>query len=955
MAPFFYIFDANCSPDIYMMKRPFFLLLLTFITSVGFAQKSGKNEGGRQRIDLKGQWQFALDTSNTGITAEWFKKDLPDKIMLPGTTDINKKGFLNKDSTTMHLSRVYRYEGPAWYRRKVTIPKSFFSKHIRLVLERSKTSKIWIDDVLVGGSSILQAPQEFDLSKYLSPGDHVITIQIDNTLKLTPYGNVHIYSEDAQTNWNGIIGEFFLEASAKTYINNLQVYPDIQQKKINVQLGIENHKALRNVDIIVAVEKTLNGKTVHLKAQTYELPSKALLDLTYELGNDSELWDEYHQPLYKVTVAIAGRNMNDVASSSFGMRKFAIKGTQFTINDRTIFLRGKHDAAVFPLTGHPPMDAEGWIKVFNIAKSYGINHYRFHSWSPPAAAFDAADEVGMYLQVELPFWGGLDDDGTAMALRAEGIAMLKNFANHPSFVLFSHGNEIWGGHERVEQNILAFKAYDSRPLYTMGSNVNIGYFPLQKSSDFFVGTRTKSEGDTILTHTRLTHAFADSKNGARLNSLAPSADIKYDYPVAQMKVPIISHEIGQYQIYPDYKEIKKYTGVVEARNLEIFRDRLKHAGMLDQNLVFQKASGAWAALCYKAEMEAAIRTKGFGGFQLLDLQDFPGQGTALVGILDAFMDSKNVISREEWLKSCNDVVLLLEFPKFVYTSQESFNAKIQVANYSDKSLEKGYEWSLTTEKGTLIKQGTVRPTLINSGGITSLEVIDVPLDGIKKAERVTARIALSDGSYTNTYSFWVFPNAAAKTELTGINVVTSLDDDVFRKLQKGAKVLLMPQTDAVKDNSVPGLFPPEFWNWGMFKSISESNKKPVSPGTLGLLTDPKHPIFSSFPTDAHTNWQWFSIIKASNALILDQTDATYRPIVQVIDNLERNHKMGMVFEFKIGKGKLLVCTSQLNKIMDKPEARQFYNSLVDYMKSTKFKPVKEITKAQLKSLKLSVD
>lgn len=938
------------------MKNPIFFLLFTFITSLAVAQKPNKNaDAARQRIDLKGQWQFALDTSDAGIKEQWFKKDLSDKILLPGTTDLSKKGFLNTDSTTMHLRRVYRYEGAAWYRRKVTIPKSFFSKHIRLVLERTKTSKIWVDDVLVGGSAIMQAPQEFDLSKYLGPGEHVITVQIDNSLKLTPYGNVHIYSDDAQTNWNGIIGELFLEATTKTFINNLQVYPDIKLKNISVQLGIENYKALRNVDVVLTVEKILNGRVERLKPQKFELASKALLNLTYELGDDAELWDEYHQPLYKVTAAIAGRNMNDEASASFGMRKFAVTGTQFSINDRTIFLRGKHDAAVFPLTGHPPMDVEGWVRIFNIAKSYGINHYRFHSWSPPAAAFSAADQVGIYLQVELPFWGGLDDDATAMALRAEGMAMLKNFANHPSFVLFSHGNEIWGGHERVEQNILAFKAYDSRPLYTMGSNVNIGYFPLQKSSDFFVGTRTQSEGDTILTHTRLTHAFADSKNGATLNSLPPSTKIKYDYPVSQMKVPIISHEIGQYQIYPDYKEIKKYTGVLEARNLEIFRDRLKKADMLDQNLAFQKASGAWAALCYKAEMEAAIRTKGFGGFQLLDLQDFPGQGTALVGILDAFMDSKNVVSREEWLKSCNDVVLLLEFPKYVYTNQESFNAKIEIANYSNKNIERGYEWSLKTERGVLLKQGSFPPTVMGSGQITTLGSIDVPLDGIGKAERVTVRIALTDGSYLNTYSFWVYPQVSTKTDVAGVNVVTSIDEDIFKKLQKGAKVLLMPQTAAVKDNSVPGLFPPEFWNWGMFKGISESNKKPVSPGTLGLLTDPKHPIFNSFPTDAHTNWQWFSIIKASNSLILDQTDAAYRPIVQVIDNLERNHKMGMVFEFKVGKGKLLVCTSQLNTIMDKPEARQFYNSLIEYMKSSKFKPVKEITKSQLNALKLSAD
>jgi hypothetical protein len=149
---------------------------------------------------------------------------------------------------------------------------------------------------------------------------------------------------------------------------------------------------------------------------------------------------------------------------------------------------------------------------------------------------------------------------------------------------------------------------------------------------------------------------------------------------------------------------------------------------------------------------------------------------------------------------------------------------------------------------------------------------------------------------------------------------------------------------------LPGLFPPEFWNWGMFKSISESAKKPVSPGTLSLLTDPKHPALRLFPTDGHTNWQWFSIIKASKSIILDSTDHSYRPIVQVIDNLERDHKLGLVFEFKVGTGKLLVCSAALNLIMQKPEAQQLYRSLIQYMQTADFNPSYEISKQKLQSI-----
>src|SRR5690606_38608920 len=262
-------------------------------------------------------------------------------------------------------------------------------------------------------------------------------------------------------------------------------------------------------------------------------------------------------------------------------------------------------------------------------------------------------------------------------------------------------------------NIAALKAYDSRPLYTTGSNNNIGYTPPGQQSDFFVGARTPSAGDTTATHIRLTHSFADSHDGGILNTQSPSTAINFSHVVSQFDLPLVSHEIGQYQIYPDFDEINKYTGVLRARNLEVFRRRLAKTGMGEMDSIFQQASGAWSALCYKAEMEAALRTPGFGGFQLLDLQDFPGQGTALVGVLDAFMDSKGVITAEEWRQSCHDVVILLEFPKYCWTTNETYSANVLVANYSDKSLSNGLAWQVQKQDGTVIQQGTFDDVVLN--------------------------------------------------------------------------------------------------------------------------------------------------------------------------------------------------------------------------------------------------
>ncbi len=904
----------------------------------------------RLNMDLSGYWQFSMDTANSGIQQEWFNSEFQDSILLPGTMDSNHKGFKNTDTTIMHLNRLYKYEGPAWYKRVITIPSDWEDHHIELTLERTKPSEIWIDGKYAGSSMLLESPQHFDLTSYLSPGKHTITVRINNSLKLTPYGNVHIYSDDTQTNWNGIIGDIRLTASNKTWIKDLQVYPDIREKQISVKLVAENPLRLANLNVELQITRYTSDNQSTQSIANYRVPFDSVIEISCSLENNLGLWDEFQQPVYRLNAIISDSEKKlDNKVVPFGMREFGVKGTQFTINGRTTFLRGKHDACVFPLTGHPPMDTAGWMRVFRIAKSYGINHYRFHTWCPPEAAFEAGDHAGIYLEPELPFWGGLDSDTTADMLTNEGIALLKSYANHPSFVMLSPGNEIWSGHERVKRIIDTLKLLDNRPLYTQGSNNNIGYVGPMEGTDFQVAARTPFEKDTTLTHTRLTQAFADSRQGGILNTQQPSTAVNFDYAVQHTDMPLISHEVGQYQIYPNYKEISKYTGVLRAWNLEVFRNRLKKAGMLDQDSAFTKASGVWSALCYRAEIEAALRTKGLAGFQLLDLQDFPGQGTALVGILDAFMDSKGVISPDAWRHFCNDVVPLLEFDKYCWTTDEIFKAHIQTANYSNQDIKENLIWKAVGKDGNLIASGTFSTPDIKQGGLRDIGDIKIPLKDCKVPEKLTVTLSLAHTNYSNSYPVWVYPEAG-KPDTKDIVVAENLSSSVINELKNGRKVLLLPDKSTVEQNSVGGLFPPDFWNYGMFKGISEWVKKPVSPGTLGILTNPEHPLFNSFPTEFHTDWQWWSIIKASNPLILDSTEKAYRPIVQVIDNLERNHKLGLIFEFKSGKGKLLVCMSRLNDITNHPEAAQLYRSIIDYMESEQFNPTYEINEELLKEI-----
>ena len=795
-------------------------------------------------MDLSGTWQFALDGQRL-VHPDYI---LTETVQLPGTTDTNKKGdpLIKKDETT-HLSRIYSYKGRAWYKRQVAIPADWQGQPVYLFLERTKPTEIYVDAKFVGASNDISTPQVFDLSKWLTPGRHDLAIMVDNGNGVPEqlYANSHAYTEDTQTNWNGIIGRIEL----------------------------------------------LNG-----------LPSAAQI--------------EEHP------------NLKD----------FHIEGQHFYANGHLIFLRGKHDACVWPLTGHVPMDVEAWRNYLGECAAYGLNHVRFHSWCPPEAAFVAADELGIILQPELPFWGDFNDKDTVLMqfLHKEGENILRWYGHHPSFRMFALGNELWGSIDKMAEFIEDFRRFAPDKVYTFGSNYYLGYQGVKKGMDYFTTCRVGGEAwGSYNTHTRGSFSFADAADGGMINHFHPNTTMNFEEGCALADVPIISHETAQFQTYPDYDEIQKYTGVLYPYNMEVFRSRLEKAGMQDQAKAFHQASGLWSLQLYKQDIEMDLRTPNMAGFQLLDLQDYPGQGSAYVGILDAFMDPKGLCTVREWREWCAPVVPLLVADKFCFTNEEGIHAKVQIANYSGESLKgKKLSWEVSSDlKGEIV--------LPDGEGLIEAGALIISLSRYDKPTQLQLLLNIDGTEYHNTYDLWVYPTKDNLKRLKKKVIVTNvLTEDIARQLEKGKNVLLMSDSSKL---CVGGLFQTDYWNYRMFKTICEGNKKSVSPGTLGILTDPRHPIFRSFPTEMHTNWQWFPVIKNSHPMILDNTGSDYRPIVQVIDNIERNHKLGLVFEFAIGKGKLLVCMADLEKASDYPEGRAFYRSVLEYMTSKDFAPRTHIT------------
>lgn len=834
-----------------------------------------------QGISLAGEWNVELGKSGSAFAkSKRASQGEVKRAILPGTIDTNHLGFAPKDTMeTTHLTRLYAYKGAARYSRTINIPKDWKKKPVELFLERTRPTWVYVDGELVDSCNFISTPQRYLLPKKVKPGKHLLEIVVDNGRGVPDqvYGSSHAYTEDTQTNWNGIIGRIELQLASSADCKSTE---------------------------------TLTGA----------VSSRSVASLAG---------------------AIPSRSV--ASPSAFQMPDFAkdfhIEGAHFYANGHRIFLRGKHDAAVWPLTGHVEMSVEGWMKYLGTCKEYGINHVRFHSWCPPEAAFVAADSLGIYLQPELPFWGSFDkkDERLMAFLHQEGENILREYGHHPSFRMMALGNELWGDIDKMKEFVDDFRKIAPDKYYTFGSNYYLGYQGIKEGMDYFTTCRIGGEGwGKYNTHTRGSFSFADAYDGGMINHFHPNSTMNFDEACDKAGIPIISHETGQFQTYPDYREMKKYTGVLHPYNLEVFRRRLAAAGMLSQADDFQKASGLWSVKLYKADIEMDLRTRNMAGFQLLDIQDYPGQGSAFVGILDAFMESKGITTPEEWRQWCSPVVPLLEMKKFCFEDGEKIQAKVKVANYGGTSLYgKKLMWKIGDAEG-------VMNIFTYDEGLIDVGILDEEISADKPA-KLNVSLNIEGTEARNSYELWVYPKKAL--EKKGIIIARDLNQEVVKVLEKGGKVLWMPDS---LPYTVGGLFQTDYWNYRMFKTICENNKKKVSPGTLGILTNPEHPIFKGFPTEMHTNWQWFPVIKESHPLVLDNFAKDYRPIVQVIDNIERNHKLGLVMEWKVGAGKLLVCMSDLEKAAQYPEGKAFYQSVLNYMRSADFNPSAEITVDELK-------
>lgn len=887
-------------------------------------------------IDLSGSWDFRF------VNGKDMSENFIDTIVLPDTTSHAKKGSVNEESEVGCLTDTYRFEGEAAFRKFVTIAKAENGETAFLRLERTRITKLYVDGDFVGSRDSLCTSHSYDITKFCDGNKHEITVFVSNVGYKTRGG--HMTSPDTQTNWLGITGKIEVMYFGRSYAKNVKISSD-------------ENTFFVNCDIVGSCDRVkVSAACKNSSAEVNAAVENGKVSCKLDMSDNPQKWSEFERNLYDIKIDTG----DDVCKMKAGLKSFKANGDKFYINGRKTFLRGKHDGLIFPLTGYAPTDVESWVKVMETSKSYGINHYRFHTCCPPDAAFEAADIVGIYMEPELPFWGTIastDDKECNIEeqeyLISEGKAILNEFGNHPSFCMMSMGNELWGSRERINEIMSELKSADSRPLYTEGSNTFQFMPDVVECDDFFCGVRLSRERlirgsyamcDAPLGHVQIAEpSTMKSYDDAIEGKLPASGDMKinddgtisiqYGTGVKRVKaseitdgffpkIPIVTHEIGQYETYPNFKEIEKYTGSIKAKNFEKFRERLRKKGLLSLADDYFRASGKLAMDCYKEELEAVLRSKLLAGCQILDIQDFSGQGTALVGVLDAFMDNKGIISDSEWREFCSETVILARFEKYVYEKGERFTARLEITDFSDKTLAgKTLRWSLGKNCGEF-----VIPQYENYCDVGTIETV-VACDDFGK---LTLLLSVDGTDVRNHYDLRVV-RTVKSVSFDGCTVTDKLDDNAMKALSEGGKVLLI--NAPLKDNSIEGFYCQDFWCFPMFRTISESMGREVPVGTMGLLIDNNHPALNGFESEYYSTPQWWKAVMNSRSEIIDDNAEGKKVIVRTIDNFERNHNLALIYEYELNGGTVVVCNVDLQKIQDSPEGRALAQSLADYVRA----------------------
>ena len=890
-------------------------------------------------IDLSGEYRVQLSDGSVYPAA------------LPGTLDTNAIGEEEKSAKKWHpdaaidetgtftgcgyiltrLTRKYTYEGSAVFTRRVQLSPVAGE---RLFVEVERARELFLrwngKEVAHYTQGTISTPHIFEITPYVCDGENIAEFISDNSYPHWAHDPIVFSSaatDETQTNWNGLTGYIRIRREAPDFISSIRVYPTLKSIDLAIEVDCEQPsektlvaecEAFGTVRRIVTLRKGRN--TVRMRG----IP----------LVRSVRYWDEEEGNLYEVTVSAEGIAP---VHATFGVRTVGCKNGRLAVNGRVVFLRCEANSALFPETGHWPMDVESWRTILKKYISYGVNCVRFHSHCPPEAAFIAADELGIFMQPELSHWNprtAFERDEDYAYYKLELTQVLLWLANHPSFITLTFGNELAAeskGHKRMQLLVHHAKKIDHTRLIASGSNNHYGWFGPDLTDDFYAATN--------LYEHELRATFAGM--GGYLNRDYPNTKHNYDVSMRHVREefsgPVLQFEVGQYEVLPDFDELELFKGVTRPDNLTHVKERVEKMGLMPEWRRRVEATGELSLLCYREEVEACLRTPGMSGISLLSLQDFTGQGTALVGMMNSHFESKPCPFAQPsrfaaFFKSVLPLVLL---ERYTYYEGEKLTFTLKFANYGKQSIRAAASAKLYDESGSQVGRAELPEQEFPCGKLNAVRGrISIALPVCGKAQKYTLRVQI--GESANDYPVWVYPKAHWQAP-AGVVVTRSLKTALAR-LKEGATVILDPISDEAHfPKSIKAQFSTDFWSVGTF---------PGQSGFMGCLVDETHPVFKKFPTQFHSDWQWWQLTSKRAMILPDGV----RSLITGLDSYARMRNLSLLFEAKVGQGKLLVSSMGLLSDGRLPEVNAMLTSICDYAASEVFAPTQEMTEETLRAL-----
>jgi len=824
------------------------------------------------------------------------------KAKLPGTlaaAHLGKRWTERDFQTTMDLPQSealvqeWQYVGKATWTRTVELTEADCEHPMELFLERVMwASEAFWDGISLGQCDSLATPHVHEVPhKVLTPGRHELRLVIDNACRYNFSRQSHAYGPNMQAVWNGVLGRIELR----------RAHP-LRAARVFASAPSGGRLEIATSSDVVAVE--VQG----LKTSGWRREGGRIV---VALAEEPTWWNEFHPALY--TVRLKAKDGFE-HSIRFGFRTVGTKGRLLTLNGVGIFTRGNVENANFAKDGIPWMEKREWLSVFRMLKEEdGVNAVRFHTWCPPEAAFEAADELGVILHPEAGIWTDKwmsdgDEVGNGKPVDSfvlrEMKAIADAYGNSPSFFSLSIGNELGNSNfETMGRWVAEHKKYDPRALCYASSAREI-----TASDDF-----------------SLSHVVPGK--GLAREKLMPHTDWDYEDIYSAVKVPTVAHEIGQWPVYPIWDELlSPFTGTMRPWNLTRHRDTAAKKNALRFQREYHAASAKLNRLIYKEEVESFLRTPSCAGLQLLEVQDYTGQAEALVGWRDPFYGLKTGFKGMSPFSTVwGPICFLARFPRFTYVVGETYRAKLQIRNLTERPLGAGtaFQYSLCGKNGEIRLSETIEPGEVKTVGEVECLLTD---------EMTCRRQALRFGS--NEWNFWVYPREERCALPDG---VVEADDLKAMKAELADGKTVLYTGPSFK--SARGQFKSVYWSARWFPVANTTG------AALGTWFDVEHPALAGFVTDDFTDWQWHSLAEGATIHALRDMPDEFRPIALSVNDFHFSDFAATMFEVLVGKGRLFVCGYDLAK--ESPEAKRLRASVCTYLSCKPDKGVVRVSESWL--------